>query len=228
MARTRKKPFDREKDKTRNFELLIYPDALNYNCAAVLEAVPTYFTEWAYCLHDADYHEDSGELKKAHYHVIGCKTSPNLLSTIANGIGVPVNCVNPVYDLKKAIRYLAHLDDADKTLYPVSAIKSNLNLNKYIKETRDDEADAEMIFDYICDSGIVTKKQLLRWVFANGYWASYRRAASTWSDLLYENRLKIYSQYKVDDTVDLNVVAAVDRIIFSETDEVTPFEQMKL
>lgn len=229
MPPKRKKEFDREKDKTRNFELMLYPVTTSYNYEEVLELLKQRFTKWAYITHDRDT-DENGALIGAHTHFYGAGASPVLIRTIANFSGVPWNDIRPIMDWNKAIQYSIHLNNPDKFLYDPSDLKSNFDHRTLFNMKSDDAADAAMIFDYICDTKCMTKHQLVKWVLDNGYWASYRRAASTWSDLLYENRLKLYAQYSVDQDLQLQAVQAANRVIFQDVNdnEPVPFEQMEL
>ena len=231
MARgaKRKKDFNRETDKIRNFELVLYPDTTSYNYEEVLQLLQQRFDKWAYITHDRDT-DSNGEVKKAHTHFYGSRPGSVHIRNIANMSGVPENHINPVFDWDSAMKYAIHADDPTKFLYAPSDIKANFELTKHFKDSRDDAADAAMIFDYICETRCMTKHQLVRWVLDNGYWAAYRRAASTWSDLLFENRQRLYAQYSVNQDLNTDAVQAANRVIFSPVDDSdsNPFEQMSL
>ena len=226
MGRKRGKPFDREKDKTRNFELIVYPDSTTYDAAQLLDLLPAKFDKWAYILHDRDT-ENTGELKKAHYHVYGARSSPVLLSTIANAFSFPVNDIRPVFDWNAAIQYATHVNDPDKYLYRPSDIISNFDHYALFKSKKDDAEDAKAIFQYIADTHCVNFTKLTQWALDNGYWASFRRGQSIWKELLWENRQRIYA--KVDSEISLDAMRAANRVIFQEVndDEPVPFEQME-
>ena len=229
MARgaKRKKDFNRETDKIRNFELIIYPDSESYDYQKVLQLLQEKFEKWAYITHDRDT-DNTGELKKAHIHFYGSRSSPVLIRTISNAIDLPANYINPVFDWNAAIQYATHINEPDKYLYRPSDITSNFDHQKLFKNQRDDAEDAEAIFDFICDTRCTNTEQLLRWVFANGHWAAYRRAAGVWRDLIADNRERVRIKYQISSDVNLDSQLAANRAIFVETDEVSPFEQMEL
>ena len=225
MARKRSKEFNRDTDKTRNFELILYPDSESYDCDQLLDLLSQKFDKWAYIKHDRDT-DNTGELKKAHYHAYGSRSSPVLISTIANAFGLAANFVNPVLDWNAAIQYSTHINQPDKYLYRPSDITSNFDHFKVFKSQRDDAEDAAAIFQYIADTRCVNFTKLTQWVLENCYWASFRRGQSIWKELLWENRQRIYA--KVDNAISLDAVRAADRVIFQEVndDDPVPFEQM--
>lgn len=231
MARgaKRKKDFNRETDKIRNFELILYPDTTSYNYQDVLQLLTERFDKWAYITHDRDT-DSNGEVKKAHTHFYGSRPGSVYIRNIANMSGVPENYINPVFDWDLAMKYAIHANDPTKFLYASSDITANFSLNKHFKDSHDDAVDAAAIFDYICESRCTTLEQLLKFVFANGYWAAYRRAASTWSNLIADNRQRIYSRYSVEYDMKMDAVQAANRVIFQEVDdsEPVPFEQMSM
>ena len=227
MGRNRVKQFDRDKDKTRNFELIVYPDSTAYDSEQLLALLPSKFDKWAYILHDRDT-DNTGELIKAHYHVYGARSSPVLLSTIANAFSFPVNDIRPVFNWNGAIQYATHVNDPDKYLYRSSDITSNFDHYKLFKSQRDDSEDATAIFEYIAYTRCVNFTKLTQWALENGYWASFRRGQSIWKELLWENRQRIYA--KVDNELSLDAVRAANRVIFQDVndDDPVPFEQMEL
>lgn len=232
MARgaKRKKDFDREKDKTRNIEVELYPDTTSYNFDEVLEQLKTYFdNKWAYIRHDHDLKED-GSPKKSHVHFYGARKTAVKLQTVSNNFGVPANHVIQINDWDAAMKYAIHLNDTDKYLYSADSVIANFDYKKHVKTVHDDASDAMIIFRFIMDQNVMTKSKLVEWVLDNGYWGAYRRAQATWSDLLWENRQRMYVQYNVNEDLNTEAVQAANRVIFSSIDDnvPVPFEQLCL
>ena len=67
----------------RKFCGILYVESDTYNVDDVLGHIKSYFDQWAYCLHDRDVIEESGEIKKAHFHWVGSVKNPVSLSTIS-------------------------------------------------------------------------------------------------------------------------------------------------
>ena len=59
----------------RKFCGILYVESDTYNVDDVLEHIKSYFDQWAYCLHDKDVNDETGETKKAHYHFGGLSRS---------------------------------------------------------------------------------------------------------------------------------------------------------
>lgn len=75
--------------------------------------------------HDKDIDEATGELVEPHTHIYLEYETPRKLSTIANLFGVAENFIEAVKNKKGFIRYLTHLDDADKHQYPPFEVVGN-------------------------------------------------------------------------------------------------------
>lgn len=82
-----------------------------------------------YILHDSDVDVETGELKKAHYHVIMSFKTPRKLKTISNYFSAyeqfKPNSFERIRNISGAKRYLIHLDDGDKHRYDVSEVVTN-------------------------------------------------------------------------------------------------------
>lgn len=88
-------------EQCRRFCGILYPDAENYDCDHVLESIKSYFDDWAFILHDKDVVDESGELKKAHYHWVGSLKNPVSITTVINRLEVPSQAVE--YVKRKAV-----------------------------------------------------------------------------------------------------------------------------
>lgn len=105
----------------RTFVGIFYPESAPENFREIIAAwtVPALLV-----LHDQD-HEEDGESKKAHYHLLLTFTSLHSLEQVRGmmqKLGSQV--VEPAYDTRGSARYLAHLDQPDKFQYPVSVIEA--------------------------------------------------------------------------------------------------------
>lgn len=106
--------------RTRNYATVVYPDSAPDNWQEILtqQFVPAFISP----LHDQD-NNPTGEIKKAHYHVIimfeGVKTLEQA-SAIFDQIG-GVGC-EIVQSIRGYARYLCHLDNPDKAQYPTDQV----------------------------------------------------------------------------------------------------------
>lgn len=106
--------------RTRNWTIVVYPESAPDNWRDIIDES---HIEWVESpLHDGDINGD-GSVKKAHWHVLllfgGVKSYEQVLEFIA-----PLNCPIPqrCHNAKSMVRYMAHLDNPDKTQYTVSDI----------------------------------------------------------------------------------------------------------
>lgn len=107
--------------RTRNWNIIVYPDSpRDVDWRSYLD---DQHIEWIESpLHDQDLNP-TGELKKAHWHVLlmfgGVKSYDQVLEFIK-----PLNCPIPqkCHNAKASVRYMAHLDNPDKIQYSVNDI----------------------------------------------------------------------------------------------------------
>ena len=104
----------------RNWSFVVYPDSAPENWRDLLD---DQHIEWVESpLHDRDLNA-TGELKKAHWHVLvmfdGKKSYEQVLDLIRS-----LNCTVPqkVQSAKGLVRYMAHLDNPEKVQYDRSLI----------------------------------------------------------------------------------------------------------
>lgn len=108
--------------RTRNWELIVYPESAPDNWEKILDDMHLC---WACSpLHDLDTKDDTGELKKAHYHVIlsfAGKKSEEQIQEICSQVGNAQ--YTTVKNMRGAVRYMVHLDDPYKHPYNQSDIR---------------------------------------------------------------------------------------------------------
>lgn len=99
------------------------------NVDDILKLVRELSVKHYYILHDSDIDMETGELKKAHYHVIMSFKTPRKLGTVSNYFinfkELQLNSFERIRNITGAKRYLIHLDDADKYQYDSSHVVSN-------------------------------------------------------------------------------------------------------
>ena len=175
-----------EKGK-RNVELILYDVDV---VGEVLEIVSHLGMEYAYIYHNKDVN-DSGVLKKAHYHFMIFSDTQRTLEAWSKLLDVPTNMIEQIKNKISAIRYLIHCDNNEKFQYQVEDICSNFEIIKYFKNTISNENnEMELIINYIYYHKYNVKyKELLDYVISNGFWSTYRRNYSIIKDLLYEHNL---------------------------------------
>lgn len=105
-----------------------------------------------YILHDSDFDMETGELKKAHYHVIMSFKTPRHLKTISNYFSdyqqFKPNSFERIRNITGAKRYLIHLDDGDKHRYDACEVITNdKNLVDQLVDNTSNREKSEMMID---------------------------------------------------------------------------------
>lgn len=174
--------------RTRNFACIVYPESAPENWQDILadEFIPAFISP----LHDKDVNP-TGEVKKAHYHVIlmfdGVKTFEQAQEVFDKIGGVTCQTVNSI---RGYVRYLCHMDNPDKAQYKQEDViclcgadfagVANLVIDKY-KAVRDmvDFCKTNNIYSYallmeycmqyrfdwfrvLCDNGTVVMREYLK------------------------------------------------------------------
>lgn len=176
----------------RNFGLILYPDAENYDCNFVLNAVQFFFSEWAYVFHDKDV-DENGELKKPHYHIACRKSSPSTISVVSNQLRVPENYIQQISNWSSNLLYLLHRSAPEKYQYDFNALHTNLPHKLFSSPEATQFIAYREIAKFIEQGGCNSLTQLNNWCIENGYWSEFRRNWGLFSALLRE-RLFVLSK----------------------------------
>ncbi len=169
--------------RDRKFELVLYPDSESYDIDTVLAACCSYFSMWAYCLHDSDLCED-GSPKKSHIHFLGKLDDVRSPDVVCRDLCLPSSSISNVKSWKAACRYLIHLDSSTKFQYSVDDVVSSFPILSYF--SLPDDEQARRILDYISSSGCCRVSDLTLWALDNGCYPALRRGFAIWSQILRE------------------------------------------
>lgn len=178
-------------EQSRRFCGILYPDAENYDCDFVLETIKAYFDDWAYILHDKDIVEETGELKKAHYHWVGSMRNPLQISTVINRLEVPPQAVEFVKkrggkdNWKGAVRYLIHDVNPEKHQYDTTEVISNFDILRYLSN-RDDVMMIKKLISFIDANPGCTWRAVYEFSVANGCYSEFRRSQTIIKDIMRE------------------------------------------
>lgn len=183
-----------KKDKgSRCHHIILYDednshiDALNY----IIDSNYSY----AYILHDNDFKDDTGELKKPHYHLILYFENARSIDSVCTELKIKNNY--DVCDTKRnALEYLIHKNHKDKFQYNIDNVIGPLknDLIKYLNNDVSYETDSVlMIFDYIDSVNMsIPFNSFIRWVCKNNFWSIYRRSCTTFIKYLDNHNQKWY------------------------------------
>ena len=107
--------------KKRNWACILYPESAPENWRQILSKTGLQCAISP--LHNLDVNEETGEIKKEHYHIILCfngPTSYNVVKDITDSLNSPAP--QPLQQVKGYYRYLTHMDNPEKHQYNSSDI----------------------------------------------------------------------------------------------------------
>lgn len=114
---------EKKKDnRNRNWTFMVYPESAPQDWYKILQDKKLSFAVSP--IHDSDIDDATGELKKAHYHVLLCFKGNKSYEQIKE-ITDELNCPIPqqVANCQGMIRYFIHKDHADKAQYNIADIE---------------------------------------------------------------------------------------------------------
>lgn len=140
----------RNASKTRNWAFVVYPESAPENWQGML--ADTHMAAFISPLHDRDVDEETGELKKPHWHIVIMTDGP-ITQKRANELIEPYNGTKSaeyIMSLRGYVRYLAHLDDPDKAQYDPAEIIAlgGADLADMLRLSQDDKY--KLIGDIFC------------------------------------------------------------------------------
>lgn len=157
--------------KTRNYAFIFYPD-----CDKHMELFDYIKRSYKYVamLHDKDVKEDgTGELKKAHYHVLVSYSNPRSLSGVLKEYkDFDVSHAEPIQSSDNYIKYMIHdtADSKDKYQYDKSALLGDAEMIARAFAKDDDDycvSGLSEILDIIESCPVPTLKYVTRYVIDN-------------------------------------------------------------
>ena len=184
-----------DKKRYYNFTLVIYEDDENFK--EQMESIKqTHESIWI--RHDKDINEETGELKKAHYHVV-LKLKVNCtISALSKKLGINENMIEPVKkSLNGCLKYLIHFGDDNKYNYDKEEVQSNSDT---LKRRFDDlvskdtpEVDKVISIQQFIEeyNDYIKISFLSKYVQKINVWDTFRRNYAFIKDLVNEHNGKI-------------------------------------
>lgn len=188
MRNTNEQDNSRGLGRTRNWTFIVYPESAPENWRDVLDDE---YVPWIESpLHDKDINP-SGEIKKAHIHVLmlyeGVKTYEQILSVTERiNATVPQKC----HGTKGLVRYMAHLDNPEKYQYDKSKIISHrgADIADLMRPTASDRyALVREMIEFIDDNDLKEFKDLMDYAM--------KKRFDDWFPLLCDNSAYVVQQY---------------------------------
>lgn len=173
--------------RSRCFHLVLYKEDNDHLNA--LDLIQNEYN-FAYILHDKDIIEDTGELKKPHWHVILYFDNPHYLLSLAKDLGIKPNYIK-TDELKKGLEYLIHKNNPDKYQYPIDEVKGPLKdkLLTFLGNSSQVEKQSILLLYQLINSfdGPIYLNDFIPLVLENNLWSFFRRSQLTWFKLLEEH-----------------------------------------
>lgn len=148
--------------KKRNWSFLVYPESAPSDWVDVLRnaQVPACISP----LHDKDVFE-TGEVKKAHYHVLVCFPGPTTYNNVSQLCeSLHTQHPEPVGSIRALYEYMWHKNDPDKAQYDPDEIKAinGFRIDDYATLTKKEIQALKLdIMDYIQSHGMTEYCDLL-------------------------------------------------------------------
>lgn len=175
--------------RTRAWAAIVYPDSAPENWRDILDDE---HIEWAESpLHDKDVNLGTGELKKAHWHIVLVfegKKSFEQVSGILEPLGgpIPKRC----HSVVGAVRYFTHMDNPEKAQYKQSEVLGHGGFDVLAAmqptSSKRYELIAEML-DFVKEQQITELQDLLDYARSNRF--------DDWFTLLCDSSAYIVNQY---------------------------------
>lgn len=180
--------------RVRNYLGIIYEDDENFD--------KQYFNlsqekESIWIRHDKDINEETGELKKPHYHFLIQLKNACTLSSMAKRLEVNENFLEYVKNVNSSLKYLIHYKDDNKFNYNPEEVQSNSEklkrrfLDLVSKDTPETDK-VVAIYEFIqSQSGYIDANILFKYAVKNNIWDAYRRNYAIIKDLVNNHNGKI-------------------------------------
>lgn len=160
--------------KKRNWAFVLYPESAPEDWRERLQQ-----TGLQCCvspLHDRDVN-DTGEPKKAHYHIILCYSGPtsyNVVKKLTDGLGQPIP--QALEQVRGYYRYFTHMDNPEKFQYNAEDIESinGFNIIDFVELTRSEVANIKRRLQMIIrERGFTEYSQLMDYCMDEGSFEEY-------------------------------------------------------
>lgn len=180
-----------------NFILVIYEDDKRFN-QQYANLRLNYSSIWI--KHDQDIDEETGELKKPHYHFVIKLKNAKTISAISKESLVDEHMIEPVKkSFDGSLRYLIHFGRDDKYQYSPNEVNSldDKLLARFMKSVNKESSEEEKVAsieEFIQNSDCVVKMtQLGAYVRKIGKWDVFRRNMTYFKYILEEHNQKFYN-----------------------------------
>ena len=178
-----------DEKRYRNFMILFYKESKHYEFDDVLFQIHS-LKYYAYIKHLPEDDE-----KTEHFHCFIHLDTACTESALSKRLGIPVDKIQYVKNVRGGCRYLTHIDYPDKIQYSIDDVRvSGLFKRKFLKNFEDIKTEEEIISDIYFfidnnhyDSYIDKLKYLIMFVNINCYDSVYKRYRPEFIEYLKQN-----------------------------------------
>ena len=187
-----------DKYRARVHMLLLYPD--NENHVEVLSKIMKSY-DYAGITHDRDIwtaddekknpEHKAGEMKKEHIHIVLRTPNATWNTAICKELGLEEKFCEQVKNIDRALQYLVHYNEPDKTQYSIDDVYGGLRTKLAESIQKNEKSEGEKVVELIkyiqeCDKHI-SITQFAEYCAKNGYWAEFRRSGAIFVKILDEH-----------------------------------------
>lgn len=190
-----------EKYRGRVHMLLLYPD--NESHVEVLSKIMKSY-DYAGVTHDRDIwtEEDEkknpehkqGELKKEHIHIVLRTPNATWNTAICKELGLEEKFIEPVKNIDRALQYLIHYNEPDKTQYSIDDVYGGLRsklAESILKNEKSEGEKVSELIQFIKNSDrAISITEFAEHCAKNGYWAEFRRSGAIFVKILEEQNAR--------------------------------------
>lgn len=159
------------KERVNCFTLVLYPedDTLQFDTMfEIVKSTSFYSCKYYYVLHDRDANDKTGEIKKAHYHLLikldNAISIEKIIKALVNERGTQEAIENDfsiVKSFKGMVRYLIHKDNPEKVEYKLEEVVTNdRNISYYFNDNTIVE-NFQLLVSIIKDNRIKSMRDLI-------------------------------------------------------------------
>lgn len=187
-----------EKYRARVHMILLYPD--NETHLDVLSKIQKTY-DYAGITHDRDTwtEEDEkknpehkqGALKKEHIHIVLRTSNATWNTAICKELGLEEKFCEQVKNIDRALQYLLHYNEPDKTQYSLDDVYGGLRTKLAESIQKQEKTEGEKVVELInfirqCERRI-TITDFAEHCAKNGYWAEFRRSGAIFVKIIDEH-----------------------------------------
>lgn len=193
-----------EKYRARVHMILLYPD--NESHVEVLSKITKSY-DYAGITHDRDIwsaddekknpEHKQGELKKEHIHIVLRTPNATWNTAICKELGLEEKFCEQVKNIDRALQYLLHYNEPDKTQYSIDDVYGSLRTKLIESIKKNEKSEGEKVVELIeyieTQTTPISIKQFAGYCAKNGYWSEFRRSATIFLKVIDEHN----SQFRV-------------------------------